>query len=82
MNFAAQAVMSGTGDLIIAGGVQKLSQLPILCVPVGSRVRARISVGHMTRLDGALQAIMTTAVEIDGVAKPATVIESVIRYVA
>ncbi|BBZ75152.1 acetyl-CoA acetyltransferase [Mycolicibacterium anyangense] len=31
VHFAAQAVMSGTSDLIIAGGVQKMSQYPILC---------------------------------------------------
>src|ERR1700741_5012090 len=30
VHFAAQAVMSGTSDLIIAGGVQKMSQYPIL----------------------------------------------------
>jgi acetyl-CoA C-acetyltransferase len=29
VHFAAQAVMSGTADLIIAGGVQKMSQFPI-----------------------------------------------------
>jgi acetyl-CoA C-acetyltransferase len=31
VHFAAQGVMSGTSDLIIAGGVQKMSQYPILC---------------------------------------------------
>ncbi|WP_078293287.1 acetyl-CoA C-acetyltransferase [Mycobacterium sp. D16R24] len=31
VHFAAQAVMSGTADLIVAGGVQKMSQFPILC---------------------------------------------------
>jgi acetyl-CoA C-acetyltransferase len=30
VHFAAQAVMSGTSDLIVAGGVQKMSQYPIL----------------------------------------------------
>lgn len=30
VHFAAQGVMSGTADLIIAGGVQKMSQFPIL----------------------------------------------------
>ncbi|MCP2317700.1 acetyl-CoA C-acetyltransferase [Nocardia amikacinitolerans] len=29
VHFAAQAVMSGTSDLIVAGGVQKMSQFPI-----------------------------------------------------
>ncbi|WP_167104375.1 acetyl-CoA C-acetyltransferase [Mycobacterium sp. DL592] len=30
VHFAAQGVMSGTADLIVAGGVQKMSQYPIL----------------------------------------------------
>jgi acetyl-CoA C-acetyltransferase len=30
IHFAAQAVMSGTSELIVAGGVQKMSQYPIL----------------------------------------------------
>jgi acetyl-CoA C-acetyltransferase len=30
VHFAAQAVMSGTADLVVAGGVQKMSQFPIL----------------------------------------------------
>jgi acetyl-CoA C-acetyltransferase len=30
VHFAAQAVMSGTADVIVAGGVQKMSQFPIL----------------------------------------------------
>ena len=30
VSFAAQAVMSGTADIIVAGGVQKMSQYPIL----------------------------------------------------
>jgi acetyl-CoA C-acetyltransferase len=29
LHFAAQAVMSGTADLIVAGGVQQMSQIPI-----------------------------------------------------
>jgi acetyl-CoA C-acetyltransferase len=31
VHFAAQAVMSGTMDLVIAGGIQNMSQYPILC---------------------------------------------------
>ena len=30
VTFAAQAVMAGTADLVIAGGVQNMSQYPIL----------------------------------------------------
>src|SRR5690349_23200258 len=29
VHFAAQAVMSGTADLVVAGGVQSMSQVPI-----------------------------------------------------
>ncbi|MFC4069178.1 acetyl-CoA C-acetyltransferase [Actinoplanes subglobosus] len=40
VHFAAQAVMSGTADLIIAGGVQNMSQVPIgsAMAPVGPYV--------------------------------------------
>jgi acetyl-CoA C-acetyltransferase len=31
VHFAAQAVMSGTADLVVAGGVQQMSQFPLLC---------------------------------------------------
>ncbi|MER5674671.1 acetyl-CoA C-acetyltransferase [Pseudonocardia alni] len=31
VSFAAQAVMAGTQDLVVAGGVQVMSQYPILC---------------------------------------------------
>src|SRR5256885_16631544 len=30
VHFAAQGVMSGTADLIVAGGVQNMSQIPIM----------------------------------------------------
>ncbi|MGX7727833.1 acetyl-CoA C-acetyltransferase [Rhodococcus sp. 2H158] len=37
VHFAAQAVMSGSQDLVVAGGVQKMSQYPILCsYPAGA----------------------------------------------
>src|SRR5262249_40031087 len=43
VHFAAQAVMSGTSDVIIAGGVQSMSMIPI-----GSAMRAgrRLGVPH------------------------------------
>jgi len=34
VHFAAQAVMSGTSDLIVAGGVQKMSQYPDILEPL------------------------------------------------
>jgi acetyl-CoA C-acetyltransferase len=41
LHFAAQAVMSGTSDLVVAGGVQNMSQIPI-----GSSFRAAKAIGH------------------------------------
>lgn len=50
-------------------------------VPVGSRVRAQSSLLGVEELgDGAVQATMSTTVEVEGVAKPACVAESVVRY--
>ncbi|CAJ1499104.1 MaoC family dehydratase [[Mycobacterium] burgundiense] len=50
-------------------------------VPVGAKVRARARIEKAERLDAAVQATMVTTVEIEGVDKPAAVIESVVRYV-
>ncbi len=41
VHFAAQAVMSGTMDLIVAGGVQNMSQ-----VPISTAMTAGIPLGH------------------------------------
>ena len=52
-------------------------------VPVGSRVRAAsslVSVGDVG--NGAVQATISTTVEIEGSAKPACMAESVVRFVA
>jgi acetyl-CoA C-acetyltransferase len=43
VHFAAQAVMSGTSDLIVAGGVQNMSQIPIM-----SAMLAGQQYGHET----------------------------------
>src|SRR6476646_3718112 len=43
VHFAAQAVMSGTADLIVAGGVQNMSQIPIM-----SAMLAGAQYGHET----------------------------------
>ena len=51
-------------------------------VPVGSRVRANTSLVSVEDLgDGAVQATMSTTVEIEGSAKPACVAESIVRYI-
>ena len=34
IHFAAQGVMSGTQDLVVAGGVQNMSQIPIMSAPM------------------------------------------------
>jgi acyl dehydratase len=50
-------------------------------VPVGSRVRATSTLGTVDDVgNGAVQAIVSTTVEIEGSAKPACVAESVVRY--
>jgi acyl dehydratase len=52
-------------------------------VPVGSRVRARSSLVSVDDVgNGAVQATLSTTVEIDNSAKPACVAESVVRFVA
>ena len=52
-------------------------------VPVGSRVRATSSPVDVEDLgNGAVQAVVSTTVEIDGSAKPACVAESVVRYIS
>jgi len=54
VHFAAQAVMSGTNDVIVAGGVQNMSQIPIssamtLAVPLGFEDPYRTSKGWLAR---------------------------------
>jgi acyl dehydratase len=52
-------------------------------VPVGSKVRARTSLVDVEDLgNGAVQATMSTTVEIEGGAKPACVAESIVRYIS
>ncbi|KUI34233.1 MaoC family dehydratase [Mycobacterium sp. GA-2829] len=50
-------------------------------VPVGAKVRASAKVTQVEKLDGAVQATFVTTVEVQDAAKPAAVIESIIRYV-
>jgi acyl dehydratase len=51
-------------------------------VRVGSRVRGTAVIGDVTPMDGAVQAIFTTTIEIEGADKPAAVVESIVRYFA
>lgn len=51
-------------------------------VPVGSKVRATSSLVSVEDVGGgAVQAIVSTTVEIDGSPKPACVAESIVRYI-
>ncbi|MFL6108951.1 MAG: MaoC family dehydratase [Marmoricola sp.] len=49
-------------------------------VPVGSRIRARLKVTEATELEGAVQLVFSTTIEIEGVEKPAAVVESIGRF--
>jgi acyl dehydratase len=52
-------------------------------VPVGAKVRARSSLVDVEDLgNGVVQATVSTAVEIEGSAKPACVAESIVRYIS
>jgi len=48
-------------------------------VPVGSRIRARMSLDEVTEVPGGLQLIRTVTVEVEGSEKPAVVAESIVR---
>lgn len=50
-------------------------------VKVGAKIRARAEIAKVDQLDGAVQATLTTTVEIDGSDKPAAVAESIVRFI-
>jgi len=49
-------------------------------VPVGSKIRARAQITEVTELEGAVQVVFATTLEIEGVEKPAAVVESIARF--
>jgi acyl dehydratase len=51
-------------------------------VRVGVRVRARAVINTITKLDGTVQAVVATTVEVEGSEKPAAVAEAIVRYFA
>ncbi|APA98086.1 MaoC family dehydratase [Nocardia seriolae] len=51
-------------------------------VPVGSKIRAAAVIGTVTRVPGGVQGKVHTTMEVQGSAKPACVIESIVRFVA
>jgi acyl dehydratase len=50
-------------------------------VKVGSKIRARAEIAKVDQLEGAVQATLTTTVEIEGSDKPAAVAESIVRFI-
>ena len=50
-------------------------------VPVGSRVRAKGTVGQVIELDGGVQVVVIITVEVEGNPKPACVVESISRFI-
>jgi acyl dehydratase len=50
-------------------------------VRVGARVRARAVIDTITKLDGTVQATVTTTVEVEGSEKPAAVAEAIVRCI-
>ena len=51
-------------------------------VPVGAKLRATSKLVEVEQLEGAVQAVVATSIEIEGGAKPACVVESIVRYLA
>lgn len=51
-------------------------------VRTGSKVRVVAEVLTVTPLDGAVQAVVESVVEVQGSEKPAAVVQSIVRYVA
>ncbi|WP_101950210.1 MaoC family dehydratase [Mycobacterium sp. 3519A] len=50
-------------------------------VKVGAKIRARAEITNVDQLQGAVQATLTTTVEIEGSDKPAAVAESIVRFI-
>ena len=51
-------------------------------VPVGSRIRARVTLAAVDEVAGGIQTTMIITIEVEGGTKPACVIESISRYLA
>ncbi|WP_031467861.1 MaoC family dehydratase [Sciscionella sediminilitoris] len=50
-------------------------------VPVGAKLRASSKLAEVHPLDGAVQAKLSTTLEVQGSERPAAVIESIVRYI-
>jgi acyl dehydratase len=51
-------------------------------VRVGAKLRATTRIADVVELEGAVQAKLATTIEIEGAAKPACVVESIVRYIS
>jgi acyl dehydratase len=60
-------------------GYNKVRFITPVCV--GARVRARAVIDTITKLDGTVQAVVTTTVDVEGSEKPAAVAEAIVRYI-
>ena len=67
-------------SMVVNYGLNKV-RLPAP-VPVGAKLRATSKLLEVTPLEGAVQAVLSTTIEIEGGGKPACVVESIVRYLA
>jgi acyl dehydratase len=78
-HFSHQLYSVGNIAMAINYGYNKVRF--ITPVKVGARLRARGEISKVDRLEGAVQAMTTITVEIEGAAKPAAVAESIVRFI-
>jgi acyl dehydratase len=78
-HFTSQMYTVGNIAMAINYGYNKVRF--ITPVKVGSKIRARAAIAKVDQLDGAVQATLTTTVEIEGSGKPAAVAESIVRFI-
>ena len=78
-HFTSQIYTVGNIAMAINYGYNKVRF--ITPVKVGAKIRARAEIAKVDQLDGAVQATLTTVVEIEGSDKPAAVAESIVRFI-
>jgi acyl dehydratase len=78
-HFTSQMYTVGNIAMAINYGYNKVRF--ITPVKVGAKVRARAEITKVDQLDGAVQATLTTTVDIEGSDKPAAVAESIVRFI-
>jgi len=78
-HFTHQLYSVGNVAMAINYGYNKVRF--ITPVRVGAKLRARAEISSVAQLDGAVQATLSTTVEIEGADKPAAVAESIVRFI-